>query len=111
MVSVVVDVRHEDGAASVKLQSDAWELNFQAPTEILLRLRDVRAADWAARRSIATGYAAGVPVFWAAGGSGADEAVILIGADDEGWSIAFTVSATVADEIVRTVEAERTYPE
>ncbi|MFI6758799.1 hypothetical protein ACIBF5_06590 [Micromonospora sp. NPDC050417] len=108
MVSVVIDAWDEGSAARVKLQADGWELNFEAPIECLLRLRNVRAADWVARRSIATGNAAGVPVFWAASGSGSDEAVILIGADDEAWSIALTVSATVADEIVRTVEAERT---
>jgi hypothetical protein len=103
-MSVLIDVLPEDGVAQVKIQADAWELNFEAPIESVLRLRDVRAADWVARRSIATGAAVGVPVFWA--GSGSDEAVILIGPDEECWAMAFTVPVTIADEIVRTVESE-----
>lgn len=104
MVSVVVHVRDEGGAAVVKLQTVGWELNFEASVESLLRLRGVQEADWSARRSIVTGAAAGVPVFWAAGRPG--EVVILIGSDDEVWSIAFTVPVAVAGEIVRAVEAE-----
>lgn len=76
----------------LKLQGhNDWELNVWAAFEDLAKLRDVRAAKWDQRKSIAAGVSVGGRVFWCAPGEGTDPeiATVLIGHDDEAWDIAF----------------------
>ncbi|MGH8882639.1 MAG: hypothetical protein ACRD0P_35740, partial [Stackebrandtia sp.] len=73
----------------VKLQTEAWEINIYSSAPELLRLRGIADADWNARRSLAIGTCAGAPVFWAA--MEGDQAIVLIGGDDEAWDVGVTV--------------------
>ncbi len=86
----------------LKLQGgDDWELNVWSTFEDLAKLRGVRSAAWAGRRSIAAGTCAGGSVFWAGPADGADPeiATVLIGHDDEAWDIAFLVPVSLVEEI------------
>ncbi len=97
----VVDVTLDDSDDSlvvVKLQTETWELNIWVPLADLVRLRDIRQANWGSRRSLAVGTCAGSPVFWAAN---EDQATILIGQDDETWDIGISLPIETVDEIVR----------
>ncbi|WP_155355618.1 hypothetical protein [Acrocarpospora macrocephala] len=97
MVDVTLD--GSDGSVVlVKLQTDTWELNIRAPVADLVRLRDIRQADWDSRRSLAVGTCAGSPVFWTVS---KDQAAILIGHDDETWDMGISVPMGTVDEIVR----------
>ncbi|MFG2007390.1 hypothetical protein ACGFNU_50395 [Spirillospora sp. NPDC048911] len=96
MVDVTLD--EADGSTFlVKLQAESWELNIRASATDLMRLRDIRDADWDARRSLAIGTCAGAGVFWAMSG---DRVAILVGSDDETWDIAVAVPPAAVDEIV-----------
>lgn len=102
VVDVTLDVMHADGADSeplalVKLQGEEWELNIRAALADLVRLRDVRYADWASRKALPIGTCAGAGVHWA---SSEGQVAILIGDDDETWDIAFIVAPAVTGEIV-----------
>lgn len=102
MVDVTLDLLPYDSAASeplalVKLQGEEWELNIQAPLSDLVRLRDVRYADWAGRNSLPIGSCAEASVHWAASEG---QVAILIGHDDETWDAAFIVAPAITDEIV-----------
>ncbi|WP_327006043.1 hypothetical protein OHA72_01350 [Dactylosporangium sp. NBC_01737] len=86
----------------LKLQGgDDWELNVWSTFEDLAKLRDVRSAVWAERRSIAAGTSAGSRVFWAGPAEGADPetATVLIGHDDEAWDIAFLIPVSLVETI------------
>ncbi|WP_326631451.1 hypothetical protein OIE67_43310 [Nonomuraea fuscirosea] len=103
----MVDVTLEESAgqlALVKLQADAWELNIRAPLVDLVRLREIRRADWEARRSLAVGTCANARVFWTVSEG---QAAILVGPDDEAWDIAVTIPMTVVDEIARLAGGSR----
>ena len=100
MVDVTLD-EADDSVAMVKLQTEAWELNIWAPIADLLRLREVKEADWGARRSLPVGTCADARVFWAAD---QDQVTILIGQDDETWDIAVTVPLGTVDEIARLAD-------
>jgi hypothetical protein len=95
MVDVTLQ-RSGDSLLMVKLQSATWEVNIRASAEDLGRLADIRDADWETRRSLRVGTSAGAPVHWAMSD---DQAVILIGHDDETWDIAVTVPVTAVEEI------------
>ncbi len=84
------------------MQTETWELNVWAPLADLVRLRDIRDADWAARRSLAIGTCAGASVYWAMRewGTRQAEVVILIGHDDETWDIAVGIPLSTVDAIV-----------
>jgi hypothetical protein len=106
VVDVTLDVESSSGGPAapgvlVKLQAETWELNLWAPLADLARLREVRDADWAARRSLAIGTCAGAPVYWAMSGWGLRQAevVILVGHDDETWDVAVGIPLATADEI------------
>jgi hypothetical protein len=94
--------RDAEAGLAVKLQTDEWEVNVRAPIDDLLRLRDLRSADWGERRRVQVGESAGAPVFWANVG---DHASLMIGPDDETWDIAVAIPVHIVDEIV--LEAER----
>ncbi len=95
--------REVDGRLAVKLQTDAWEVNVRASIGDLMRLTEIRSADWSERRSIAAGESAGAPVFW---GSVDDHAALMIGLDDETWDVSVTLPFDLVDEIVREVAAQ-----
>ena len=97
-VDVAVD-READGRLLVKLQTAAWEINEVE----LAKLGDIRTADWNQRRSIAVGESAEASVFWASSG---DEAMIMIGHDDETWDVALTVPTEVVERIAKETEKE-----
>lgn len=84
------------GNVAVKLQTDAWEVNFRASRSELVALGGIRAADWNERRSIRAGESAGASVFWAASG---DDATLMIGSDDETWDVAVTLPVAAVEEI------------
>jgi len=102
-MDVTVDSDTEAGLA-VKLQTDDWEVNVRASAHDLVRLSDIRSADWSDRRSIQIGESAGAPVFWATTN---DHASLMIGRDDETWDIAFALPFDVVDEIVREARRNR----
>jgi hypothetical protein len=102
VVDVTLEVVPDNGTDSeplalVKLQGEEWELNIRAPLADLVRLRDVRYADWATRKSLPVGDCAGAGVHWA---SSEGQVAILIGDDDATWGAAFIVAPAIADEIV-----------
>lgn len=111
MVDVTLEVLADAAAGTtgsgpvvaVKLQSPDWELNVTAPAADLARLRDIRTADWSARRSLAAGRCAGATVFWAMGEDGA--VTVLVGHDDETWDIAVGIPVAAADEIAALAAA------
>ncbi|MEQ4714757.1 hypothetical protein [Nonomuraea sp. B19D2] len=97
MVDVTLE-ESDDQLALVKLQADTWELNIWAPMADLVRLHEIRRADWEARHSLAVGTCANARVFWTVS---EDQAVILMGPDDEAWDIAVTIPMTAVDEVAR----------
>jgi hypothetical protein len=106
MVEVTLDVESASGTPTapgvlVKLQTETWELNIWAPITDLVRLRDIRDADWAARRSLAIGTCAGAPVYWAASEG---QVMILIGHDDETWDIGVAVPLATVQEVASLAE-------
>lgn len=107
MVDVMIDRRAEDPAVvAVMLRAPTWELHFAAQISELARLRSIREADWAARRSLRIGDVAGIPVHWAING---DTVTALIGQDDETWHIAFLLPVDTIDRLA--VEAGNLLPE
>jgi hypothetical protein len=100
VVDVTLD-EADDSRAVVKLQTEAWELNIWAPLADWMRLRGIKEADWDARRSLPVGTCADAHVFWVANG---EQAMILIGQDDETWDIAVTVPLGTVDQIARLAE-------
>jgi len=89
--------REAESRIAVKLQSERWEVNIRATSDELAKLGEIRTADWDKRHSIRAGESAGATVFWAVEG---DNAVLLIGVDDETWDVALTLPLAVVDEIV-----------
>ena len=96
-LEVVPDNGTAEPLALVKLQGEEWELNIRAPLADLVRLNEVRYADWSSRRSLPIGNCAGTGVHWA---SSEGQVAILIGDDDATWDAAFIVAPAIADEIV-----------
>jgi hypothetical protein len=100
----MVDVTLNEAAGSVvvmKLQTPTWEVNIEAPAADFVRLRSIDDADWNARRSLAIGTSAGARVYWAISG---EQAMILIGHDDETWDIAVAVPQPTVREIASLAE-------
>jgi hypothetical protein len=95
-VDVTVDCAVAEGCV-VKIQAEMWEVNVWASAADLLKLREIRSADWDSRRSMSLGRAAGSPVWWCSDG---ESATLLIGPDDETWDMSLTVPVHVVDEIV-----------
>lgn len=100
MVDVTLD-QVADSPALVKLQTDTWELNIWAPIADLLRLRDIRDADWDARHSLAVGTCADARVYWT---SGDGRVTVLVGHDDETWDIAVAIPPATVEKIVTLAE-------
>ncbi len=94
--------READGRLLVKVQSDEWEVNVRASQADLMRLKDIRSADWNARRSIRAGETAGSHVFWACAG---EVVTLAIGHDDETWDVAVNVPVELVEQMV--LQAER----
>ena len=99
----MVDCEVADGCV-VKIQADSWEVNISASADELLKLRDIRSADWDSRAAISAGRTTGRPVSWCSDG---ENATLLIGHDDETWDIAVTVPLAVVDELA--THAGRTF--
>ncbi|GLI02918.1 hypothetical protein [Phytohabitans aurantiacus] len=96
MVDVTFDVAPGTDQTHIKLQTDTWELNIRGLLRDFVSLAQIRDADWDARRSLAIGTCAGVPVYWA---SSENNVAILVGQDDETWDIAVTVPFSSVDDI------------
>jgi hypothetical protein len=106
MVDMTFDIEGSPGApVLVKLQTETWEVNVWAPLADLARLRNVKDADWDARRSLAIGTCAGASVYWAM--EGEDQVSILIGHDDETWDVGVTIPLATAYEIALQAEQQR----
>jgi len=91
------------GFVAVKLQTPEWEVNIRAVPSDLMKLTDIRMANWDERRSIRAGATAGAPVFWAADGAGV---ALLVGDDDETWDVSVRIPFAAVEEIVRLLNAE-----
>jgi len=91
------------GLAAVKLQTPEWEVNIRAVPSDLMKLTDIRMANWDERQSIRAGATAGAPVFWAADGAGV---ALLVGDDDETWDVSVRIPFAAVEEIVRLLNAE-----
>ena len=85
----------------MKLQTDDWEVHLRASAHDLVRLSEIRSADWSDRRSIQVGESAGAPVFWATTNG---QASLMIGHDDETWDIVIALPFDAVDEIVREAQ-------
>ena len=92
-----------DAGLALKLATDEWEVNVYASVDDLLRLSEIRLADWSERRSIQVGKSADAPVYWANVGG---HAAMMIGHDDETWDVSVSVPFAVIDEIVREVRGQ-----
>jgi hypothetical protein len=84
------------GGLAVKLQAEAWEINFRISRSELEALSRIRSADWDRRLSIRAGESAGAPVFWASDGN---DATLMIGHDDETWDIAVGLPVAAVEDI------------
>ena len=93
-----------DAGIALKLATDEWEVNVYGSVDDLLRLSEIRSANWSERRSIQAGESAGARAYWASTG---DEATLMIGHDDETWDVSVTVPFDVIDEVVREVRRYR----
>jgi hypothetical protein len=100
---VDLSIEPDNDRLAVKLQSEEWEVNIYASPDELLRLREIRTADWNERRSIEAGESAGARAFWANTG---DTAALMIGHDDETWAISVTLPLDVVEEIARQAAAQ-----
>lgn len=89
-----------DAGLAVKLATDGWEVNIHGSVDDLLRLSEIRSANWDERQSIQVGESAGARAYWASVG---DHAALMIGLDDETWDVSVTVPFDVIDELVREI--------
>ncbi|MFB4298194.1 hypothetical protein [Actinomadura sp. NTSP31] len=103
MVEAMLDV---DAAPLpvLTLRAETWELHIRAALADFSRLAGIRDAVWDERRSLHVGVCAGAPVFWAMSD---DQAVLLIGQDDETWDIALTIPLTTVEEIAALAQRPR----
>jgi hypothetical protein len=100
-------IEPNDDRLALKLQTDEWEVNVYASADDLLKLREIRTADWSQRRSIQAGESAEATAFWANVG---DAAALMIGQDDETWDISVSIAFDVIDQMLDEVEGLMTHP-
>jgi hypothetical protein len=62
-VDVTLDFDVDEGCL-VKIQDADWEVNDWSAAIDLVRLGEIRSADWNARKSIQVGRSAGSPLWW-----------------------------------------------
>ena len=99
------DIESSPGApVLMKLQTETWEVNVWAALTDLAQLRNIRDADWTARRSMAIGTCAGASVYWAM--LGEEQVSVLIGHDDETWDVGVTIPLATAYEIASLAEQQ-----
>jgi hypothetical protein len=84
----------------VIVQAPTWVLQFRAPGADVAQLGSIRDTDWAARRVLHVGTAAGTPVHWCLDG---DTVTALVGDDDETWDVAVLMPVDAVDRIVRAL--------
>ena len=99
-MDVILD-RDAEESLVAKISADEWEVNVRASDEELLRLRDIRTADWNERRSIRAGQSADAAVFWAHRDA---TVTLMLGHYDQTWDVAVVVPVSIVDEIVRQAE-------
>jgi hypothetical protein len=82
----------------IKFGSQFGELNVYASPADRAALSSIREARWNARASVRLGSVFGLPAWWSVEDG---ELTILVGSDDETWDVAFTLPASVLDELER----------
>ena len=86
-----VDVDLDEDARRLTLSSAAFVLQIdEVDRDALRALTDVPDASWSERGSLHIGVCSGLAVFWCAG-TAPGGATVLVGPDDETWSIAVEV--------------------
>ncbi|MFD7023446.1 hypothetical protein [Promicromonospora sukumoe] len=80
--------------------AEFWEINVRGARSDLMRLSQIREADWLSRRSLRVGLVAGSPVFWS---FAEGQVSLLVGEDDEVWDFAVSFPVGVVDELVQAV--------
>jgi hypothetical protein len=94
-VSISPDGDDPDRVAVI-LRGPSWEFQFRVQPQELCRLRDIRDADWSARRALHLGTVFGVPIHWCIND---DLVSVLVGHDDETWQIGIFMPVEVADRL------------
>lgn len=90
----------DDADDSLVLTAGGMQLRIASSRAELLTLADIATADWDARRSIPVGKTLGHQVFWCLGPE-PNEAMVLVGQDDETWEVAVILPLTLVHEIVQ----------
>ena len=89
---------------SLKLQTDAFELNVRIRPDEVEKFEQVRNMPWV-KGSVRIGECAGSPAFWCVGEDGDDSVSILVGTDDECWDFAVSLPPDTTDVIRRELTA------
>jgi hypothetical protein len=89
---------------SLKIQTDAFELNVRVRPDEVGKFEQVRSTPWA-KGSVRIGESAGSPAFWSVGENGDDSVSVLVGTDDECWDFAVSLPPDTIDVIRREIAA------
>jgi len=87
---------------SLKIQTDAFELNVRVRPDEVGNFEQVRKRPWV-EGSIRIGESAGAPAFWSVGDESGDTVSVLVGHDDECWDLAVYLPSDTIDVIRRQI--------
>jgi hypothetical protein len=96
------NVDYDDQDQLLTLASPEFVIQIGGDPDTFRAVAVAASASWEERQSVPAGRCLEQPVFWCQG-SEPDTVQVLIGPDDETWSLALVLSATVVDDIVAAV--------
>lgn len=96
------NVDYDDQDQLLTLTSPDLVLQIGGDPDTFRAVADAASASWEDRQSVPAGRCLDQPVYWCQG-SEPDTVQVLIGPDDETWSVAVVLSMTVVDDIVAAV--------
>jgi hypothetical protein len=86
----------EPRSAALKVGCAFYEFNIWFSSDEVTQLLENDPGDWNERGSMKCGHCAGASVFWC---RSEEDLSILIGPDDEAWSVAFTLSDSCLSDV------------
>jgi hypothetical protein len=89
---------------SLKIQTDAFELNVRVRPDEVGKFEQVRSTPWV-KGSVRIGESAGSPAFWSVADDGDYAVSVLVGTDDECWDFAVSLPPHTIDIIQREIAA------
>lgn len=92
--------------ASLNVGAPDYHLVLEIRSDDLDKLPKVRGANWDERTTLKIGTVHLSPAFWSMKD---DELSILVGHDDESWSIAFTLPSSLLDTMIQELEPLRPF--